>query len=59
MMPNEDLWARAREFRRVAADCGDVVVYRALLDLADAYEALAEQEDAEAPESADLRKPVS
>ncbi len=44
VMPKEDLWAKAREFRKFAKTCGDLVVYRALLELADACEELAEQE---------------
>lgn len=46
-MPKEDLWVKAREFRRIAKTCGDLVVYRALMELADACEELAEQEATE------------
>lgn len=56
-MPTEDLWAKAREFRRVAAGCGDLVVYQALLDLAEAYEALAEEEEPEAVSAAGQKPP--
>ena len=47
VMPKENLWAKAREFRRYARTCGDLVVYRALMELADACEELAEQEAVE------------
>lgn len=44
VMPNEDLSDKAREFRRIATRCDDLVVYRALLELAEACDALAEEE---------------
>lgn len=43
-MPNDDLWLKARQFRRAALECGDLVVYRALLDVAEACEEMAVQE---------------
>jgi hypothetical protein len=56
-MPNEDLCTKAREFRRIAADCGDLVVYRALLELADACDALAEQEALETTLASGQKQP--
>lgn len=58
-MPTEDLWAKAREFRRVAAGCGDLVVYQALLDLAEAYEAMAEEEGLETISAAGRKPPAN
>lgn len=58
VMPTEDLCDKAREFRRIANGCDDLVVYRALLDLAEACDALAEEEALEDGLAAD-HKPRS